>query len=392
REHLYESERHNVVRLILGKEEELDTRGYNKYTRSAALFNEWLKKEILIRDRYPSIYIYAQQYSHKGKARTRFGFIALMKIGDSKKNGVLPHEHTLQKPRKDRLRLIKATRANLSPIFSVFEEKGGEINKILKLTVKTKKPLFTQKTEGVVHRMWRLDDNDAVNKIKYHMRDKKVFIADGHHRYRVACEYRDKMKNTKKFKYTMNYVMMYFSSLSEEGALTVLSTHRAVNNIKQFEEKKVREKLERYFRITSLASIEEMVESVEKGRASKCAFGMYTGKKGIFLLTLKDGYLPNKLVKSKKPQSLKQLDVTILHDLIIEKILGIKNHKNSIKYVRDERDAASLVESGGYQVALFLKPTTVADVKAVAEKGEMMPQKSTYFHPKLLTGLVINRF
>ena len=389
---LYESEKHNVVRLILGKEEKLDTSRRNKYTRSAALLNEWLTKEILIKDRRPAIYIYAQQYSHKGRSRTRLGFIALMKIGHPEKNGVLPHEHTLQKPREDRLRLIKATRANLSPIFSVFEEKGGEINKILKLAIKAEKPLFTQGTEGVAHRLWRLGDAARVNKIKHYMRAKKVFIADGHHRYEVAREYRDEMKNTKEFKKTMNYVMMYFSSLSEKGALTILSTHRAVNNIEQFEEKKVRKNLERYFRITRMTSIGEMVESVEKARGERRAFGMYTGKKGIYLLTLKDGYSPGELIKSKKSQSLKKLDVTILHDLIIEEILGIKNPKNSIKYVRDEKDAAALVERGGYQAAFFLKPTAVSDMKAVAEKGEMMPQKSTYFYPKLLTGLVINKF
>lgn len=380
------------MRLILGKEEKRDTPGQNKYTRSAALLNEWLKKEILIRDRRPSVYIYAQQYSHKGKARTRLGFIALMKIEDPKKNGVLPHEHTLQKPREDRLRLMRAARANLSPIFSVFEERGGEISKILKVAIKAEKPLFAQEAEGVRHRLWRLSDVDSINKMRHHMRDKKVFIADGHHRYEVARGYRDEMKNTKEFKNTMNYVMMYFSSLSEKGALTVLSTHRAVNNIERFDEKKVREKLESYFRITRPASIEEMVGSVEKARGKRRAFGMYTGKKGIFLLTLKDGYSSEKLIRSKKSQRLKKLDVTILHDLIIEEILGIKNSKNSIKYVRDEKDAALLVERGGYQAAFFLKPTTVSDMKAVAEKGEMMPQKSTYFYPKLLTGLVINKF
>ncbi len=372
----YQRDEHNIIRLILGKVEKSNTPNNNRYTRARVFLDRWLKKKLLVKDAKPAIYIYTQEYLYKGKKRTRLGFIALMKIEDPKESGVLPHEYTLDKPKTDRLNLIVKTKANLSPIFSLFQDKKNRINKLLKHFIKSKDPLFVIEAEGVTHKFWRMDNKYAINRIKKYMRDKKIFIADGHHRYEVALAYRNKMhRNLKNFKKPMDYVMMYFSNLSEKGNLTILSTHRVAKKINQ---KKIKLKLRKYFYTKNLKKQEDLLECLEKEKKKKHVFGMYMGKKRFYLLTSKN-------IDSK-------LDVTVLHDLIIDKILSIKNPESSIKYIRNENDAAALIDKGDYQIAFFLRPTKVTEMKAVAEKGQMMPQKSTYFYPKLLTGLVINKF
>ena len=381
REELYKRGAHNIVRLILGKEEKFESPGDNKYSRAEKLLKNWFKTKIFLKDEKPSFYVYSQEYLHKGRKRTRTGFIALMKIEDPKESGVLPHEYTLAKPKKDRLNLIAHTRANLSPIFSLFQDRENKINKTLKGFVKYKKPLFTIDREGVLHKFWRLESKILIEKIQACMKDRKIFIADGHHRYEVALAYRNKMRKSKDFADNADYVMMYFTDLSEKGGnLTVLPTHRAIKRIKKFNPAEIYIRLKKYFKIINIRSLEECTESLEKRTGGKHTLGMYAGKGKFYLLTLRNAPLP------KKP------DVTLLHEFVINKILGVKNPQNSIKYVRDAGSALSLVDTGGYQVAFFLRPTAVSDMKALAEKGEMMPQKSTYFYPKLLTGLVINKF
>lgn len=388
----YQKSKYNVVRLILGKVEKSDNKSKNKYTRAKIWLENWLKDKILVKDQKSSIYVYTQEYLYRGKKRTRMGFIALIKIEDPKRSGVLPHEYTLAKPKEDRLNLIASTKSNLSPIFSLFQDKENKINKMLKHYIKSRELLFTVEKDGVIHKLWNVESKTVIKKISRYMRNKKIFIADGHHRYEVALAYRNKMRKRKNFKKSMDYVMMYFSNLSERGNLTILSTHRVVNNIEGFNEKKIKNKIGKYFSIRKIRNIEHSLDSLEKASRRKHRFCMYLGKNKFYLLSLKEAYSVNKLIAATKTYSLKKLDVTILHDLVINKILGVKNPESSIKYIRNASDAASLVDKGDYEVAFFLRPTDVRDMKAVAEKGEMMPQKSTYFYPKLLTGLVLNKF
>lgn len=388
---LCEKDPHNIVRIILGKEEESDTATNNKYARAGKLLNMWFKERLLVKDKKPSIYIYTQQYLHRGKKRTRIGFIALMKIENPSESRILPHEYTLEGPKRDRLSLIINAQANLSPIFSLFQEKENRINKILKNFIKSRNPTFTVDTDGVIHKLWKMDAKGALSRIRRYMRDKKIFIADGHHRYEVALSYRNMLRGKKAPNKNADYVMMYFSNLSEKGRITVLSTHRVVKNIKDFNKSKIHLKLEKYFHIMPARSAEEIIKNIEKTVGKRHVIGMYAGQNKFYLLTLKKDYPPGKLVASEKSNSLKKLDVTILHDVIINKILDVKNPENNIKYVRDKEAALSLIDKGAYELAFFLRPTALSDMKRVAEKGEMMPQKSTYFYPKLLTGLVINK-
>ncbi|MFH1594060.1 MAG: DUF1015 domain-containing protein [Candidatus Omnitrophota bacterium] len=388
----YSMDPYNIVRLILSKAESGDSPKRNRHKRAKAFMDSWLKEKVLIKDDRPSIYVYAQSYLHKSKKRTRLGFISLMKIEQPKESGVLPHEHTLDKPKVDRLNLIRETRANLSSIFSLYYDGKNIISKALKSAINAKMPYFELERDGVVHKLWRLDDKRIIKIVVSQMKDKKVFIADGHHRYEAALLYRNKMRKTRAFKRSMGYVMMYFANLSGRGDLTILSTHRAIKGIRHFSEDSVRSQLEKYFHVKDVRSMKEVMRSLESGRAGGHRFGMYTGKGRFSILTLRKACHPDRIIGAVKTKALKRLDVTILHDIVINEILAVKKPENNIKYIRDEADAVKVVDKGSYQLTFFLKPTDVMDMKAVAEKGEMMPQKSTYFYPKLLTGLVINKF
>ncbi|MGB2706196.1 MAG: DUF1015 domain-containing protein [Candidatus Omnitrophota bacterium] len=386
----YHADPHNIIRLILGKEEKSDTSRNNRYTRSALFLERWLRGRIFVKDTKPSIYIYTQEYLYRRRKRTRIGFIALMKIEDPKESGILPHEYTLDKPKADRFNLIVKTKANLSPIFCLFQDRENRISGILKRFVKSRDALFAVDAEGVTHKLWRVQGKSMVEEIKKCMRSKKIFIADGHHRYEVALTYRNRMKRSKNYKKNVDYIMMYFSNLSERGNLTILSTHRVVRNIPGFGRKKIIPALKRYFRVKSIKRIGDLLKYLDKTPKGKHSFGVHVRGK-FYLLALKEKYSADN-VESKKTDALKRLNVTILHDLIIDKILGVKNSESSIKYIRNEKDALALIDRGDYEMAFFLRPTQVSEMTAVAKKGELMPQKSTYFYPKLLTGLVINKF
>ncbi len=391
-ERLYSKDQFNIVRLILGTEEATDTAKQNKYTRSKKFLDNWIENKVLLKDKKPSVYIYVQHYLHRGKKKTRIGFLALMKIEDPKESGILPHEYTLAKPKVDRLNLIKNVRANLSPIFTLFEDKKNKVNKILKAFTKSNKALFTIDADGITHSFWKMSNAVFIKRIESEMRKKKIFIADGHHRYEVALNYRNRMRKTGQFKESMNYIMMYFSSLRERGNLTILSTHRAVKDIDGFGEKELLKKLGEYFYISKVKNLKSLTDYLEENSGVKQVFGIYLRHNKFYLLKLKDDLRIDEIIKSKKPDILKRLDVTVLHDLIIDKILGVKSSENSIKFIRDEFDAVKVVDNGDYRCAFFLRPTKVREMKNIAEKGVMMPQKSTYFYPKLLTGLVINKF
>ena len=390
--HLYQKDKHNVVRLILGKEEKNDNSKNNRYTRAKKDMESWIKSGVLIRDTKPSMYIYAQTYLHKGKKKTRIGFMAVMKIEDPKKSTVLPHEYTLAKPKKDRLNLIKKTEANLSPIFTLFQDERNVINSMLKKYMKSHSPLFIVCAEGVTHKLWNLDKKSIIGRIESFMRDKKIFIADGHHRYEVSVAYRGIMRKSGSKNRNSDFIMMYFSSLSEKGSMTILSTHRVIKDIPNLGDIAKLPELRKHFTIKKFTSFKKMIDVLDRDPGNSYVFGAYTGGKKFFTLNLKNRRSICKIIDSPKTDSLKKLNVTILHDLILNKILSLKDPENSIKYVRNEADAAELVRRGSYKAAFFLKPTKIEEMRKIAEKGEMMPQKSTYFYPKLLTGLVINKF
>jgi len=393
-DHFYSLNEYNIIRLILGKQTENDTSRDNRYTRAHSFMKDWLKNNVIKQDHSPCLYIYRQIYLHEGKKKVRTGFISLMKIEDPRKSGVLPHEYTLAKPKIDRFNLIKKVHGNLSPIFSLYYDKNCFISKLLKESIKKEHtPLFNIDIEGVTHQLWRLSDKKIIARIKNKMKEKRIVIADGHHRYEVALTYRDfiRKKGRKGDNKSSDYVMMYFTNLKETGNVTILSTHRLLKDIGNMNKKGLRDKLESFFDITNCDKLEDVMRFLDADKKMP-RFGIYLGGKRYLLISLKKNINISDVIKEEKSSQWKRLDVTILHNLIINNILCLKDSEDNVKYVRNPEHVVELVDSGNYGMAFFLNPTKPKQVKEVAERGNMMPQKSTYFYPKLLTGLVLNKF
>ena len=390
-----DSSPYNITRLILPEPDgESD-----KYSTAGNLLNQWLDSDIIKRDESPSIYIYRQIFNINGEDITRTGFICLLELEDFKQGTVLPHEKTLSAPKEDRLKLMSACKANLSQIFGLYQENGNAISQILKKYTSDSPIIDITDTKGEKHKLWAVADKSDIHTITSAMHDKKVFIADGHHRYETALNYKKQMAKKNK-NHTgdepYNFIMMYLCAMDDSG-LVVLPTHRLIKDLPGFDKSTFKQNLSAYFDVLS-TNKKELFEYMDKN-IDKHVFGLYLGRgntsKGEFYaLTLKSkGLKP--LVQENIPDAWKELDVAILHKIIIENILGITDesvkHQKNINYVSDREEAISCLDNENYQIVLFLNPTKLSQIKNISLKGEVMPQKSTYFYPKLLTGLVINK-
>ena len=383
---LYRKSRHNVVRLILTKGDK------DKYKRAKAYFEDFIAQRVLIRDKEPVIYVYGQEYDTPSGKKERLGFIALMKLEDPKESKVLPHEKTFANPKKDRLNLMKQARANLSSIFSLFVDDGSKVAGILEREAR-RKAVFDVYYDDVRQRLWRISDPEKISEIKRAMAGKQVFIADGHHRYETALLFRDKMKAKEKHasgEEPYDYVMMYFTGL-DDAKLTILATHRAVKDAGNLNKEQIIKSIGRHFKISEFNDFDKM-QSAQERLQGGCAIGMYCGNNSYYLLNLEDVSAIDKIIKLPRPAEWKRLDVTVLHKFILGRILKIKKTDQNIAYFRDAKSALEKVKSGDCKLAFFLNPTKLGQVKTIAEMGEKMPHKSTYFYPKLLSGIVINKF
>lgn len=407
---LYKRHKNNVVRLILGKDSENDDPANNRYTRARDYLESWQRDSILIKDNFPSIYIYAQEY-HMGEAegfekKKRVGFIALSKLEDFGEGGIYPHENTLSKPKEDRLMLIRACNTNFSPIFGLFTDKTKRIDSVFNDYMR-QPPLYDLVDDiGVRHTLWVISEKRVIEIIIKEMAYKQIFIADGHHRYETAINYRNEMRSRSKAftgNEPYNFVMMYFTN-TVSGGLSILPTHRLINNLTNFNKETIIEKIREFFdiEIFSFSNDKEekktrlklFSEMKERGERTK-VFGMYCGNSSYLLLTLKDEGILNEFIMDSRPAIWKRLDVIVLHTLLIESVLGIGEkslaEQKNITYTINTIEAIKGVREGKYQMVLFLNPTRIEDVQTVATAGEKMPQKSTFFYPKLITGLVMNK-
>jgi uncharacterized protein (DUF1015 family) len=385
----YRMHPYNIIRLILGKEYPQDTNKSNRYTRADKLFRDWQRQKVLMHQEKEGIYIYTQSFLHNNKRRTRTGFIVLLKLEDFTKNTILPHEITFSQPVKDRLRLLKTVQANLSPIFAIFVDSQERVNRLLNQCKKEHPPYIVTEKEKVLHSLWRVNDKGKISAIKKLLKGKQIFIADGHHRYEAALNYKMHMQKAKRRRSRMsaaNYIMTYLVATCDRG-LAILPTHRAVRNIADFHPDKVYSSLKASFHIRNFSTSEELFSYMlaEKGG---CIFGAYFGKHKFCALKLKAA-TPAKRQGGRKGIG-EDLDVTILQRFIIEEILHIHSCRENVYYTRDAQEAIKLVDKDGYQSAFFLRPAKITQVKRIARAGVKMPHKSTYFYPKLLSGLVIN--
>ncbi len=404
---LYSRHANNIVRLILGKTTGEDAPGSDRYSRSAREFKKWIDTGVLKRDGSPSIYYYVQKYAlPDGSRPTRKGFIALSRIEEFGKGKIHAHERTLSGPKADRLRLMRDCKANFSCIFSLYSEPKLTINNILDNAAAGLDPVIdVVGDDGVQNILYRINDPEIIEGVSAVMLEKTLFIADGHHRYETALNYRNMMRennpeSNKDAPY--DYVMMYFSNMDDEG-MTIWPTHRVVHSVEDFNGDGFIKSLEKYFDIKVFEYNHDNIDEVkhrflsmlEEEGETKTAFGLHVaGRDFYYIITLKSTEVLDEVFTSGMPEVYKNLDVTILHELILSKILGIsrsaQEKQENLHYVKSFKEAFGLMEDESNQIVFLLNSTRISQVKAIAEAGFVMPQKSTYFYPKLLSGLVIN--
>lgn len=391
---------YNVVRLTLPagpSAHEGGTADPASFQRAASLLRQWLWQGILRRDDTPAIYVYDQRFTLQGQTHSRTGFVALMRLVEFGK-GIRPHERTLSGPRQDRLNLLRVTKANLGQVFALYEDETRRVDRILDLA-KAAPPLAAATAgEGIHHSLWAVTDPARLRRIETLMRDAEIFIADGHHRYETALNYMHETPDS----LAARYRMMTFVNMSNPG-LVVLPTHRLVHGLPGFAGEQLLKRLQAQFAIELIAGddVAPLVTRLQgKQHAGAHAFGLYFGDGSYYIAVLRD-LAAMDAVRVQSP-AWKRLDVAILHSLVLEGALGIKPEAvaagQNIEYVKNlggigegspVAEAVRKVREGRAQAVFFLNPTRVEDVTAVAREGEKMPQKSTFFYPKVYTGLVM---
>jgi uncharacterized protein (DUF1015 family) len=399
-EQYYAESPHNLVRIILGRREEKDDSRENVYSRAAAYFRGWRQQGILRQDALPSIYAYSQRFAPPGSASEleRLGFIALGRIEDYSDGVVYRHEQTLAKPKADRLDLLRATRGHFGQLFMLYED-SGQIDSLL---ANPADPVISVKDEyGVLHRVWQVSDKDVIHAVQSAMSDKKLIIADGHHRYETALTYRNERRAADSSAAAApgtapyEFAMMTFVNMNSP-ALLILPTHRIVHGLGSFSEEEFRNAARAFF------DVEDVDPSLDRPRATAILRECGRAGASILAVTANRAFLlhhpnPNSTAPVFAGLSLRQqgLDVVQLHKCLLERVLNlseesIRNQQN-LSYVRDASEALSQVRGPNSRanIAFLMNPCRMSQVRDIAFAGEVMPQKSTDFYPKLLSGLTI---
>ncbi|MCR4400209.1 MAG: DUF1015 domain-containing protein [Syntrophomonadaceae bacterium] len=385
----------NIIRLELGLTFLTDDEQKNRYSRAAEYLNRWIEEDILVYESQPALYLYQQEFKAHGTSLVRNGFICGLKVEDYSAGTVLPHEETLSKPKEDRLRLMRATRCNFSSIFGLYSDPSRTVDTALLKAVEDTPPEIEIYDEaGEIHRLWVITDEAVIRAVVEAMKDKQIFIADGHHRYETALEFAREMKAQGYQGY--DYVMITLVNLYDQG-LVILPTHRVVGNIPDFDLGALRVKLEQYFEVHVFGSVEKLplfLKAMEEMGKTRQVFGMYGQNRILYMLTLKPEVDLSGILPEERSDAWRQLGVAVLDNLVLDHLLGIDAEKRksqeNLVYTKDASWAVERIEKGTHQVAFFLNPTRVTEVVDVAQARDKMPQKATYFYPKLLTGLVIN--
>jgi len=395
RDVLFQLSEYNIAHIIRAVRNEDDPSG-NPYSAAAARLAEWRERGAIRRDEQPAIYVYEQFFEVHERKFSRSGIIALARL-ERPGEGVLPHENTLTGPRQDRLDLTRATRTQLGQVFGLYPDPEGGIDSLLE-SAQARRPLVQAADAwGHLHRLWVITDPGTIADIREQLKDKEILIADGHHRYESALAYAAERPESDGAKYRM----MTLVNMSNIG-LVVLPIHRLVKAVPEFDAQAFLPRLRRAFKINaypgeSPAARTAVLDSIRSHYAAgRHAFGLCMGDGNHYVLLLREEALMDDIPGHSTIWH--RLDVTILHHLILEKLLGITPERlqaqANVEYVQDFphtiQEAVERVHSGECQALFFLNPTRVEEVQAVARNRERMPQKSTFFYPKVYTGMVFN--
>jgi len=369
----YESHPNNIVRLVYGKSDPIDSQADNVYTRAAALLRAWREGGFLCRLPEPAFFVYFQRFTVPGnnEVRVRKGFVGLGALEDYSSQVVFPHERTLTGPKKDRLELLRHTRTQFEQIFMLYEDPARRIDSMMDEVAGQKPDIHIEDEYGVEHTIWTVTDRDRVEFLQTQMADKKLIIADGHHRYETALAYRDEMGG----KDGSDRMPMSFFNMDSPG-LTILPTHRVLAKVPGFDSKTLFDRAAEFFDSSVSGGI--TIAVFAGGSLSTLHL-----KPSVDLAAL----MPDLSEKQRT------LDVVVLHRLLLEKCLGISEdavkRESYITYVRERETALEMVREGKAQSAFLLSPTRLDQVRDIAYEGNVLPQKSTDFYPKVLSGLTM---
>jgi len=380
RDRLYKRSPYNIIRLIKTREEPVDD-PTSKYARAAEYIDSWTRDGILGYDDTPAIYVRADTYTVNGESKTRYGFIALLKVQEFGES-VHPHERTLTAPKVDRLNLVKATKTNLSQIFSIYRDPEGEIQELLLKAVGNDPDIDFIDEQDIHRRMWAVHDQNFISQICKIMEHSDIIIADGHHRYETALSYKSYMESGRTGDdEPFDYVSMYFSSANDKG-LTILPTHRKVSGVSTYNQSTFFTELGKLFDVVYIgeADMYDVMKTISENFEHNNSYGIYTC----------DGFGTARL---KKPSIPKDLDVNILHDVIIEKLLGISREAiasgQNVHFCKSPEHAIEDVANHNDQVSFLMNALMPDELFRTVLKGVRLPQKSTYFFPKTMSGLVM---
>ena len=392
---LYAKHPNNVVRLILNKMNPDDDEANNRYTRAARTLKDWKAEGVLQRDDQPALYVYHQIFTVGGKEYCRKGFMCGCEATPFGEGMIFPHEITMSGPKLDRLMLTTACKTNFSQIFGLYPDAENEVQNILEDAVRGEAPLEATDKDGVINRMWIVDDPDVVSKVVALMGPKPIFIADGHHRYETACNYRKQIREQGELtlEHPANYVLMVCIAMEDPG-LIVMPTHRLFKNVPAFSQEELISKVGDCFRVTTVG---EGYRTAHRAWAEiemledQGTMALYTAKDGkwnLLQLTEAGREKMAEVAKEHQPEW-QELGVAILHSLVIDTLLGLKGHEKP-KYVHEVEEVVETLKSEPetYPLAALVMPATVQQIQDLSMVRERMPAKSTYFYPKLISGFV----
>jgi uncharacterized protein (DUF1015 family) len=395
-EKLYKKSPHNFIRLDLSQEPD-------SYPAAAQLLSEWLATGIFERDATPAIYFLSHRFKLKsGEQKIRQGFFALTELQDFASGDIRPHEKTLDAPKEDRLKLMLACHAQLSPIFALYSQLKQTINRMLSVAVEGIEPFIEiEQDNGDECRLWRVADAALIEKVQHEMKDQRLLIADGHHRYEATLSYRDQMRKEQgqwNGREAFNYIMVYFANINDDNVV-ILPTHRIVRGYAHKPFLELEEQLQTYFYVEQhpktpegkISFLKALKTAAKKHRVIGASFKR---DPRYLILRLKNKRTMQRLAKDLSAP-LRELDVSTLHLLILEHILGMSPDEQAkgenIRHSQDEELVLQALEKEDYQAAFILTATKAEEILTTVASGEKMPQKSTYFYPKLPSGLIVNK-
>ncbi len=389
---LYDRSPHNAIRLILNKESPSDTAHDNRYTRAAQTLRDWTRDGILAQDSARSIYVYRQEFEVEGKRYARKGFMARVRLEKFGAGRIYPHEETMSGPKADRLKLFHATNMNLSQIFGLYPDEAGEIQTALDAAIARALPIQATDHLGVVSKLWPIADQHVHNAVSRILSPKPVFIADGHHRYETALRYLEEKQqagDVPNAEAPANFVLMMLVSMHDPG-LVILPTHRLVSGLGSLSAPQLRTMLGAHFDLEVAGSARDAWESIEAD-GSQDLLGFGTVADGVWMTgRFRSPQLMAQLA-SEHSQDWQSLAVAVLQRVVLEKLLPEAGKKEpKIQYVHLLKEVDDVVAAKQCELAVLVPPATMGHVESIAGNLEKMPPKSTYFYPKLLTGLVFH--